>query len=93
MTIPVIASGGAGRPEHLRDVLTAGKADAALVASMVHYGNLHDSRPQALPERLRHPGARHVVTATRQTTSLKGRYPGGVTFSSRPLSSYFSMMT
>ena len=38
VTIPVIASGGAGRPEHLRDVLTTGKADAALVASMVHYG-------------------------------------------------------
>jgi len=38
VTIPVIASGGAGRPEHLRDVLTAGKADAALVASMVHFG-------------------------------------------------------
>ena len=38
VTIPVIASGGAGRPEHLRDVLTVGKADAALVASMVHYG-------------------------------------------------------
>jgi len=35
--IPVIASGGAGRPEHLADVLTAGKADAALIASMVHY--------------------------------------------------------
>jgi len=35
--IPVIASGGAGAPEHLRDVLTDGKADAALVASMVHY--------------------------------------------------------
>jgi cyclase len=36
--IPVIASGGAGTPQHLVDVLTAGKADAALVASMVHYG-------------------------------------------------------
>jgi cyclase len=36
--IPVIASGGAGTPEHLYDVLTAGKADAALIASMVHYG-------------------------------------------------------
>ena len=35
--IPVIASGGAGKPEHLADVLTAGKADAALIASMVHY--------------------------------------------------------
>jgi cyclase len=35
--IPVIASGGAGRPEHVLDVLTRGEADAALVASMVHY--------------------------------------------------------
>jgi len=35
--IPVIASGGAGRPEHLAEVLTEGKADAALIASMVHY--------------------------------------------------------
>ena len=37
--IPVIASGGAGVPDHLYDVLTEGKADAALVASMVHYGD------------------------------------------------------
>jgi cyclase len=36
--VPVIASGGGGRPEHLYDVLTEGKADAALVASMLHYG-------------------------------------------------------
>jgi len=35
--IPVIASGGAGKPEHLAQVLTAGRADAALIASMVHY--------------------------------------------------------
>lgn len=35
--IPVIASGGAGKPEHLADVLTKGRADAALIASMVHY--------------------------------------------------------
>jgi imidazole glycerol-phosphate synthase subunit HisF len=39
VTIPVIASGGAGKPEHLYDVLTEGHADAALVASMVHYGH------------------------------------------------------
>jgi imidazole glycerol-phosphate synthase subunit HisF len=38
VTIPVIASGGAGRPEHLRDVFIQGDADAALIASMVHYG-------------------------------------------------------
>ena len=37
--IPVVASGGAGNPKHLRDVLTEGRADAALVASMVHYGD------------------------------------------------------
>lgn len=36
--IPVIASGGGGTPQHLADVLTKGKADAALIASMVHYG-------------------------------------------------------
>ncbi len=35
--IPVIASGGAGKAEHLLDVLTAGQADAALIASIVHY--------------------------------------------------------
>lgn len=39
VSVPVIASGGAGKPEHLYDVLTSGGADAALVASMVHYGD------------------------------------------------------
>ncbi len=39
VSIPVIASGGAGEPMHLRDVLTTGRADAALIASMVHYGD------------------------------------------------------
>ncbi len=38
VSIPVIASGGGGKPEHLYDVLTEGKADAALIASMLHYG-------------------------------------------------------
>ena len=37
--VPVVASGGAGTPAHLHQVLTEGKADAALVASMVHYGD------------------------------------------------------
>jgi cyclase len=36
--IPVIASGGGGSPEHMAEVLTEGKADAVLVASIVHYG-------------------------------------------------------
>jgi cyclase len=38
VSIPVIASGGGGRPDHLYEVLTAGRADAALVASVLHYG-------------------------------------------------------
>ena len=36
--IPVIASGGAGSPEHMLDALTKGRASAALIASIVHYG-------------------------------------------------------
>ena len=36
--IPVVASGGAGSPQHMLDVLTAGKADAALAASIFHFG-------------------------------------------------------
>jgi imidazole glycerol-phosphate synthase subunit HisF len=35
--VPVIASGGAGEPEHLRQVLTEGHADAALAASIFHF--------------------------------------------------------
>ena len=38
VNIPVIASGGAGNIDDMYDVLTTGKADAALVASIVHYG-------------------------------------------------------
>lgn len=38
VNIPVIASGGAGKPEHLVEALKKGKADAALIASMIHYG-------------------------------------------------------
>jgi len=38
LSIPVIASGGAGSNEHIFDVLTKGKADAALAASIYHYG-------------------------------------------------------
>lgn len=37
--VPVVASGGGGTPKHLADVLTTGKADAALIASMVHSGD------------------------------------------------------
>jgi len=60
VSIPVIASGGAGKPEHLYEVLTAGKADAALVASMVHYGEYtcsaikHDLQQRGLKMRMRY---------------------------------------
>lgn len=39
VTIPVIASGGAGTPHHCLEAITEGKADAALVASIVHDGH------------------------------------------------------
>jgi cyclase len=38
VTIPVIASGGAGKLEHMAEVLTDGKADAVLAASIFHFG-------------------------------------------------------
>ena len=38
--IPIIASGGAGSAEHIAEVLTQGKADAALAASIFHYGEI-----------------------------------------------------
>ena len=40
LTIPVIASGGAGSIEDIRRVLTEGRADAALAASIFHYGQI-----------------------------------------------------
>ncbi|UUO06324.1 imidazole glycerol phosphate synthase subunit HisF [Blastopirellula sp. J2-11] len=38
VSIPVVASGGAGKPEHLADAIQQGKADAALAASIFHFG-------------------------------------------------------
>ena len=40
VSIPVIASGGAGKPEHFYDALEEGKADAVLAASLFHYKEL-----------------------------------------------------
>ncbi len=37
--VPVIASGGAGSPQHMVEAVTEGRASAALIASIVHYGN------------------------------------------------------
>ncbi len=38
VSIPVVASGGAGKPEHLADAISIGRADAALAASIFHFG-------------------------------------------------------
>lgn len=53
LSIPIIASGGAGKKEHFRDAFTHGKADAALAASVFHFGEIpiHE-----LKEYLRHEG-------------------------------------
>ena len=40
LSIPVIASGGAGTMEHFKDAFTLGKADAALAASVFHFGEI-----------------------------------------------------
>ena len=56
--VPVIASGGAGAPEHFRDALTVGGADAALAATLFHFGILkisdlkHYLRGEGVPVRM-----------------------------------------
>lgn len=40
LSIPIIASGGAGKMEHFKDTFTKGKADAALAASVFHFGEI-----------------------------------------------------
>lgn len=40
LSIPIIASGGAGKKEHFKDAFTLGKADAALAASVFHFGEI-----------------------------------------------------
>lgn len=52
--IPVVASGGAGSPEHLFQALTKGGASAALAASIFHYGEY------SIPETKRYLAERHV---------------------------------
>ena len=40
LTIPIIASGGAGNQDHFKDAFLDGKADAALAASVFHFGEI-----------------------------------------------------
>lgn len=46
VSIPVVASGGAGKPEHLADAIERGKADAVLAASIFHFGQftIHETK-------------------------------------------------
>ena len=55
--IPVVASGGAGSPEHLRAALADAGASAALAASIFHYRRVHDRRDERLPGAARRAGA------------------------------------
>ena len=57
VTIPVIASGGAGAPQHLVDAVTRGGASAALVASIVHYGQYTIAELKDYMEKGRRAGA------------------------------------
>ncbi len=58
VSVPVIASGGAGTPQHFYEALTDAKADAALAASLFHYKELEIKevkeylRRQGVPVRL-----------------------------------------
>ncbi|WP_018123168.1 imidazole glycerol phosphate synthase subunit HisF [Desulfovibrio oxyclinae] len=56
--IPVIASGGAGHPDHMVDAVTKGRANAALIASIVHYGEW------TLPDIKKHMADAGVVIRT-----------------------------
>ena len=59
--IPVVASGGAGSPEHMLDVLTTGHADAALAASIFHFGQYTDRPGEAVPRGARGADAAGVA--------------------------------
>jgi imidazole glycerol-phosphate synthase subunit HisF len=48
VSIPVVASGGAGKPDHLADAILLGKADAALAASIFHFGEFTIAETKAL---------------------------------------------
>lgn len=63
VTVPVIASGGAGGPTHMIEALTAGKADAVLAASIFHFGTYSIRQVKealsaaGIPVRLEQPAA------------------------------------
>jgi imidazole glycerol-phosphate synthase subunit HisF len=60
VSIPVVASGGAGTPDHLADAVLVGHADAVLAAGMFHFGDY------TIEETKRAMAARGVVVRTYQ---------------------------
>jgi cyclase len=75
VTVPIVASGGAGNSDHMADVLIDGKADAALAASIFHYGTLRISEVKArctergLPMRPVHLSDGPADTATNEAVA------------------------
>jgi cyclase len=73
VTVPVVASGGAGHPEHLRAALTEGGADAALAASIFHYREFTIAETKAYLARHGVPVRQLAETRrTRQESSAEG---------------------
>ncbi|HAI82380.1 MAG TPA: imidazole glycerol phosphate synthase subunit HisF, partial [Chitinophagaceae bacterium] len=54
LPVPIIASGGGGTMQHFTDAFTVGKADAALAASIFHFGEI------AIPELKQYLQAQHI---------------------------------
>ena len=51
LDIPIIASGGVGNPQHIYEVLSEGKADAALAASIFHFNEYTIKGSKRVPQR------------------------------------------
>jgi imidazole glycerol-phosphate synthase subunit HisF len=66
VSVPVIASGGAGRADHVRDVLVEGRADAVALASLLHY---HAIRVVPLPDEDRGEGNMEFLRSARGHSS------------------------
>ena len=62
VSIPVIASGGAGKMEHFKEALTDGMADAALAASLFHYKELEIGQGQGIPAEGRSRGKMAMIS-------------------------------
>ena len=73
VSVPVVASGGAGCPEHLADAILRGGAEAALAASIFHYGEYTIRQTKELMRRPRHSRA-VVTTVGPMATAEAGQY-------------------